>query len=229
MKNLVIYSVLVVLLSSCFDGFLLEVTGIRDQWHGWAYPCADRHCDAEFWIDTLVQPNTWVDNNGYHHIEYRGPKYFTIIAKLDKLHPDYVLNGVPLVGCWWDSDTWIAFDTLSFKIPVYNILGLQNGQNDKINVGNLAITITDLAALHPPLNIAGYQLNKSTDYTHASFHLGTSTMYSYYSKQQFYLNKRMIGDTVKTFSTAYFNIDMGPKEERSVEFNIIIDDYYGID
>lgn len=229
MKNIIIYSVLVVLLSSCFDGYLLEVTGIRDRWHGWAHPCADRNCDAEFWIDTLVQPNTWVDKNGYHHIEYRGPKYFTVLAKLDKLHPNYVNNGVPLVACHWDSDTWIAFDTLSFKIPVYNILGLQNGQNDKISVGNLAITITDLAALHPPLNIAGYQFNRATCYTCPSFHVGTSTSYSYNSKQQFYLNRRMVGDTVKIFAGAYFNIDYGPSEEVHKEFDVIIDDYYKID
>ena len=219
MKNIIIYSVLVVLLSSCFDGYLLEVTGIRDRWHGWAHPCADKNCDAEFWIDTLVQPNTWVDKNGYHHIEYRGPKYFTVLAKLDKLHPNYVNNGVPLVACHWDSDTWIAFDTLSFKIPVYNILGLQNGQNDKISVGNLAITITDLAALHPPLNIAGYQINKATNLER----LGTSTLYSYNSKQQFYLNGTMVGDTVKIFASAIWNIDVGPSEKRDVEFNIVID------
>jgi len=225
MKNTIIFSVLVILLSSCFDGYLLEVTGIRDRWHGWAYPCADRHCDAAFWIDTLVQPNTYLDENGFHHIEFRGPKYFTILAKLDKLHPNYVLNGVPLVGCGWNSDTWIAFDTLSFRVPVYNILGYQNGQNDPINVGSLAITITDLAALHPPLNIAGYQINKASNLER----MGTSTMYSYNSKQQFYLNRRMVGDTVTIWAGAYFNTDYGPSEERDVEFNIVVDDYYDID
>jgi len=216
--NILLLLLVVVLSSSCYD-----------PWDHYPYPCADRNCDAEFWIDTLVQPNTYIDNNGFHHIEYRGPKYFTIMAKLDKLHDFYVLNGVPLVGCAWDSDTWIAFDTLSFKIPVYNILGLQNGQNDKINVGSLAITITDLAALHPPLNIAGYQFNKSTCYTCPSFNTGTSTMYSYNSKQQFYLNRRMVGDTVTIWAAAFFNIDAGPKEEIQAEFKIIVDDYYGID
>ena len=224
MKNTIIFSVLVVLFSSCFNGFLLEDLGLRDRWHGWAYPCADGNCDAEFWIDTLVQPNTYIDDNGFHHIEYRGPKYFTIMAKLDKLHDFYVLNGVPLVGCGWDSDTWIAFDTLSFRVPVYNILGLKNGQNVPISVGDLTITITDLAALHPPLNIAGYQINKMSNLER----LGTSTMYSYNSKQQFYLNKTMIGDTVTIWAAAYFNVDAGPKEEVDVEFNIVIDDYYGI-
>ena len=224
MKNIIIYSVLVVLLSSCFNGYLLEVTGIRDRWRDWPYPCADRHCDVEFWIDTLVQPNTYIDVNGYHHIEFRGPKYFTIKAKLDKLHPEYVINGVPLVGVAWDSDTWIAFDTLSFKIPLYNILGMQNGQNDPISVGNLAITMTDLAALHPPLNIAGYQINKASTLKR----LGTQTLYSYNTQQQIYLNNRMVGDTVKIFAHAEFNIDYGPSETFNVEFDIVIDDYYGL-
>ena len=89
--------------------------------------------------------------------------------------------------------------------------------------------MTDLAALHPPLNIAGYQFNKATCYTCPSFNTGTSTMYSYNSKQQFYLNRRMVGDTVTIWAAAFFNIDAGPKEEIQAEFKIIVDDYYGID
>ena len=216
--NILLLLLVVVLSSSCYD-----------PWDHYPYPCADRNCDAVFWIDTLVQPNTYIDDNGFHHIEYRGPKYFTVMAKLDKLHDFYVLNGVPLVGCAWDSDTWIAFDTISFRVPVYNILGLKNGQNVPISVGDLTITMTDLAALHPPLNIAGYQFNKATCYTCPSFNTGTSTMYSYNSKQQFYLNRRMVGDTVTIWAAAFFNIDAGPKEEIQAEFKIIVDDYYGID
>lgn len=207
--NILLLLLIVVLSSSCYQN-------IYDDY---PYPCLDGRCDVSFTIDTLVQPNTYLDGNGFHHIEFRGPKYFTITAKLDKLTDEYVLNGVPLVECSWDSDTWIAFDTLAFRVPVYNILGYQNGQNNPINVGSLAITITDLAALHPPLNIAGYQINKATNLER----LGTSTLYSYNSKQQFYLNGTMVGDTVKIFASAIWNIDVGPSEERNVEFNIVID------
>tara|TARA_R110001606_G_scaffold367770_1_gene523413 strand:- start:15 stop:671 length:657 start_codon:yes stop_codon:yes gene_type:complete len=213
--NVLLLLLIVVLSSSCYE----------DPWDHLPYPCKDGHCDVAFTIDTLVQPNTYLDNNGFHHIEFRGPKYFTILAKLDQLTDGYVLNGVPLVECSWDSDTWIAFDTLAFSIPVYNILGMSNGQNDPISVGNLTITMTDLAALHPPLNIAGYQINKASNLER----LGTSTRYSYNSKQQFYLNGTMIGDTVKIFASAMWNTDVGPSEERNVEFNIVVDAYYGND
>ena len=39
----------------------------------------------------------------------------------------------------------------------------------------------------------------------------------------------MVGDTVKIFAGAYFNIDYGPSEEVHKEFDVIIDDYYKID
>ena len=200
----------------------LEDLGLRDRWKGWQHPCADKHCDAEFWIDTLVQPNTWVDENGYHHIEYRGPKYFTILAKLDQLADEYVINGVPLVGVGWDSDTFVAFDTIAFSVPMYNLLGLNDAWGNKISVGDLQISFSNLAGLHPPINIAGYQINKRTNLDR----LGTSTLYSYNSKQQFYLNHTMIGDTLTCWGTAYFNIDVGPTDEISAEFKIIVDAYY---
>ena len=42
------------------------------------YPCLDGDCNALFFIDEQVQPNAYEDANGYWHIEFYGPKYFTI-------------------------------------------------------------------------------------------------------------------------------------------------------
>ena len=52
--NILLLWLVVVLSSSCYD-----------PWKHYAYPCADGHCDVEFWIDTLVQPNTYIDDNGF--------------------------------------------------------------------------------------------------------------------------------------------------------------------
>ena len=62
------------------------------------YPCLDGDCGALFFIDEQVQPNAYEDENGYWHIEFYGPKYFTIRGELDELMADeYVVNGTPLV------------------------------------------------------------------------------------------------------------------------------------
>ena len=61
------------------------------------YPCINGDCEAEFTINPLSQPNAYQDQNGYWHIKHMGVNYFTIDGKLDELHSDYIINGVPLV------------------------------------------------------------------------------------------------------------------------------------
>ena len=75
--------------------------------------CITGDCNAQFFIDEQVQPNAYQDENGYWHIEFYGPKYFTIRGELDELSTA-VVNGVPLVMTEYDSDYWVAFDTNSF-------------------------------------------------------------------------------------------------------------------
>jgi hypothetical protein len=211
MKKLVLLGLVLLLLSSCNEEIILP------------YPCEDGDCQAYFNIDKQIQPNTFFDDNGYHHIEYRGFKYFTFEGKLDKLHSQYEINGTPLVSTTYDSDTWIAFDTLSFRVPIYNVLGMTDIWQNPISVGNLEYTITDLARLHPPLNIAGYQINKATCWTCPYLSIGSSTNYSYYTRQQIYLNSRMIGDTIKIFIQTTFNTDLGPSVVQNGVFEIVID------
>ena len=187
------------------------------------YPCLDGHCDMFTRIDPMVQPDSYQDENGYWHIEFRGFKYFTIETWLDSLHPEYVINKVPLVSVGYDSDYWIAFDTLSFRVPIYNAFGFTDVYKNPIAVGQLTYSIIDLARLHPPLNIAGYQVNKATCFDCPYTSLGSSTNYSYYTRQQIFLNKDMKGDTLKVFVQGMFNTDMGHTEDREHTFNIIVD------
>ena len=44
--------------------------------------CVDGDCNAQFYIDEQVQPNAYQDDNGYWHIEFYGPKYFTIRGEI---------------------------------------------------------------------------------------------------------------------------------------------------
>tara|TARA_B100000287_G_scaffold259209_1_gene243756 strand:+ start:72 stop:719 length:648 start_codon:yes stop_codon:yes gene_type:complete len=190
------------------------------------YPCLDGDCNSRFYIDELVQPNAYQDANGYWHIEFYGPKYFTIRGELDELADHYVINNVPLIMTEYDSDYWIAFDSITFTVPTYSVLSwfTGGGYNNPVPVGNLEYTLTDLAQIQPPLNIAGYQIQKNFcwECPYAVTLLGTNSRYNYNPRQQFYLDNTMVGDTLKIFTKTTYNIDMGERVVTEEMFNIIV-------
>ena len=204
-------------------GFLLDVCS-QDEIA--PYPCLDGDCNALFFIDEQVQPNAYEDANGYWHIEFYGPKYFTIRGELSELADHYVINGVPLIETQYDSDYWVAFDSIQFTVPMYSVLSwFSNGDwNNLIPVGDNTYTLTDIAQIQPPLNIAGYQISRYFDFTHpaAITMLGTYSKYNYNPRQQFYLDNEMVGDTLQVFTKTLFNNDIGERIERENSFKIIV-------
>ena len=186
--------------------------------------CVDGDCTARFFIDELVQPNAYQDENGYWHIEFYGPKYFTIRGELDEVNA--VVNNVPLIMTEYDSDYWVAFDSINFTVPTYSVLSwfTGGGYNNPVPVGNMEYTLTDLAQIQPPLNIAGYQINKHFcwECPYAETLLGTRSRYTYEPRQQFYLDNEMIGDTLKVFTKTLFNTDIGERVEIENDFKIIV-------
>ena len=181
------------------------------------YPCLDGDCNAYFEIDSLVSPGVYQDINGYFHIEHQGYNYFTIQGQLDELHPDYVINGVPLVETVYDSNYWVWIDSITFTVPLYSVLGYFTGGGylNPIPVGNLTYTIEDMAQNFPPLNIAGYSYNPNSNFED----LGTYSKYNYTPRQQIFFDNEMIGDTATVFVKAIFNNDI----EIEKEFNIIFE------
>ena len=188
--------------------------------------CVDGDCNAQFFIDEQVQPNAYQDENGYWHIEFYGPKYFTIRGELDELSTA-IVNNVPLVMTEYDSDYWVAFDSIHFTVPTYSVLSwfTGGGYNNPVPVGNLEYTLTDLAQIQPPLNIAGYQLSKHFcwECPYAETLLGTRSRYTYEPRQQFYLDNEMVGDTLQVFVKSTFNIDLGDRQVVEDSFKIIVE------
>ena len=186
--------------------------------------CVDGDCTARFFIDELVQPNAYQDENGYWHIEFYGPKYFTIRGELDQVNA--VVNNVPLIMTEYDSDYWVAFDSINFTVPTYSVLSwfTGGGYNNPVPVGNMEYTLTDLAQIQPPLNIAGYQINKHFcwECPYAETLLGTRSRYTYEPRQQFYLDNEMVGDTLQVFMKTTFNIDLGDSQIIEESFKIIV-------
>ena len=189
------------------------------------YPCLDGNCNSFFKIDPWVSPDVYKDQREFWHIKYWGPKYFTMVGKLDELNPKYVINMVPLVEAAFDSNYWVAFDDLSFTIPLYSPFGLQTQTGTKIPVGNKTYNIGEIAKLMEPLNIAGYQITKNTCFTcpYSDRLFATYSSYTYAPKQQIYLDNRMIGDTLEVYVKVTFNTDTGMKEENRHTLKIIIE------
>ena len=85
------------------------------------------------------------------------------------------------------------------------------GLNTPITIGPYVYTINDLINLHPPYNIAGYQLPKywCTECPTAESHVGSYSKYNYEPTQNFLLDDEMIGDTINLFIESVFNTEQG--------------------
>jgi len=187
------------------------------------YPCLGGDCNTFFEIDPLVSPGVYEDNNGYWHIEHQGYNYFTIKGNTSELHPDYVINGVPLIETIFDSNYWVWIDSITFIVPLYSVLSyFTDGDfNNPIPIGNLTYTIEDMANIHPPLNIAGYSINPNQcfDCPYSETLIGTYSKYNYTPQQQIFFDNEMVGDTATVFIKTVFNSEI----EIEKEFNIIFE------
>ena len=184
------------------------------------YP--QEQCSAQFWIDPLVSPGVYEDENGYWHIEHQGYNYFTIKGQLSEAELAEV-NGVPLVETIFDSNYWVWINGITFTVPLYSVLGYftGGGYNNPIPVGNLTYTIEEMAQTHPPLNIVGYQINPNQclDCPYSPTLIGTRSKYNYTPQQQIFYDNQMKGDTAKIMIEARFG-EMSD-EIIETEFNII--------
>ena len=167
------------------------------------YPCLGGDCDNEFWIDTNVNPGSYLDEDGYWHVPHSGVNYLTIEGQLSILSNDYLINGIPQLETVYDSNYWVWIDSITFTIPLYSLLGyFVNGDwNNPIPIGNLTYTLTEMANNHPPLNIVGYSINSNQcfDCPYSETLLGTYSKYNYNPRQQIFFDNEMVGDTAKVF------------------------------
>tara|TARA_R110000868_G_scaffold140437_2_gene355991 strand:- start:1645 stop:2280 length:636 start_codon:yes stop_codon:yes gene_type:complete len=189
------------------------------------YPCLDGTCETNFWIEGPSKGKT--DLNGYTHIKWIGANYFSIRGKLAELHPKYIINGVPLIETTFDSDYWVLFDTIKFTTPMYSVLGWYSDKqfNTPISIGNYTYTLKNIAEIHPPLNIAGYQISNRTcfDCPYSSSLFGTYSKYNYAPKQNMFLSKYMKNDTANVYIEVLYNSDMGSSVTKKISFKIIFD------
>ena len=209
-KNIILLGLL--LFSSCNKEKIYET------------PC-NGDCDTSYEViykNTFISPNS----NGHYEIDWDGLNYFQIEGQLSELKDTYVINGVPLIEANFDSDYWVVFDTLQFQIPMYSYLGWFNDQglNHPISIDTFTLTLSNLIDLHPPTNVAGYQIPKylCVECPYAPTLLGSHSKYTYTPKQNFLLDNEMIGDTINVFIETVFNSDVGNREVIEDQLKIIV-------
>jgi len=181
-------------------------------------------CNSSF---TVTSPNASLQPDGYWHIPHNGPNYFTIEGQLSELNPEYVINGVPLIETNFDSDYWVLFDSIQYITPMYSYLGwYSNNQfTTPINIGSYTYTLQNMANVHPPLNIAGYQINPNTCWTcpYTPTLFGVHSKYNYKPRVNMFFDNEMIGDTANIFVQVIFNNDVGEREIQDKVLKVIFE------
>ena len=174
--------------------------------------CINGNCDANY-IVVYKNQEIFPNGNGHYEIQWDGLNYFQVKGALTPLNDQYVINGVPLITANFDSDYWVVFDSLQFQTPMYSYLGWFTGQglNTPISIGPYTYTMNDLINLHPPLNIAGYQIPKHwcVECPAAQSYIGSHSKYNYEPTQNFLLDNEMVGDTLNLFIETVFNTEQG--------------------
>jgi len=168
-----------------------------------------------------------LDNNGFKHVKFNGLGYFTVKGKLSKLDPYYEVNGVPLIQTDFDSNYWILLDTFQYQTAMYSYLSWYTDKqfNNPISIGNQTYTLQNIAEVHPPLNIAGYQLtpHMCLDCPYTPTLIGTHSKYNYEPKQNFFFDEQMVGDTAYLYIQTTFNNDLGPRVVSNTTIKVIFD------
>tara|TARA_B110000285_G_scaffold48761_1_gene55272 strand:+ start:3861 stop:4562 length:702 start_codon:yes stop_codon:yes gene_type:complete len=165
-----------------------------------------------FYIDEATQPDLYQDSDGYYHIQFNGPRYFTIKGELEEEKVPEFVNGVPLTETSFDTDYWIWIEGLTFTVPLYSPFA--SFADDlfyvPIPVGNMILRICDLVKGGEIFNIAGYTYNEKVcgNCPYSGFNMGTYSKNTLNPQQNIYLDQTMKGDTLKVFVKTKYNYDL---------------------
>jgi hypothetical protein len=207
-------------------GIILLLSCSKEQEEKGEYPCLNGDCQGYFYISGPFRDS--IDNNNYHHVKWQGLNYFTITGELSELHPDYVLNGVPLIETGFDSDYWILLDNITYRYPVYSFRSLFTDKQYKnpIPIGTRTYTMADIANIMSPTNIVGYQIPykfKGWDKPYALTIIGSYSKYNYQPTQNIFIDDEMVGDTATIFIRVMFNSDFGRDVIKNYKMKVIFD------
>ena len=198
-------------------------------------PACPNGCDTEVWVDNLAQPNAYEDENGYTHIEFRGPSYFTAKMQVSDVDPEYRINNIPLVQVEWDSDYWMILENLQLAVSYYRPFGMwTQGFSQPLAYLNTVITLADAVGLYGMTNAVGYSIDDNTcldcPYTENLYGIRTQVNENTLTTQKsVILNQDMVGDTLTIYTKATFaysgmQLDTHGRQETVIDsLRIVVD------
>tara|TARA_R110001599_G_scaffold554_1_gene2455 strand:+ start:1986 stop:2717 length:732 start_codon:yes stop_codon:yes gene_type:complete len=190
--------------------------------------CTDG-CESYFYIDPLSSPDTYLDENGFHHVKHIDLNYFTIKGEIEEVLPGNEINGVPNVEVGFDSDYWITFNNIHFTTPMYN--GFQGWYNDgdlntPISVGEYEYTLEDLSDRSSIFNIVGYEITKymCLDCPYTVDLISTYSKYTYNPQMSIFFDDEMIGDTANIYiEVKYRGSEWGAFDKKEHTLKVIFE------
>ena len=90
----------------------------------------------------------------------------------------------------------------------------------------MTYTIENMAGIHPPLNIVGYQINKNMclDCPYSETLLGTYSKYTDRPKQNVFYDDEMVGDTINIFIRTRWATEWeDARIEKNYKLKIVLD------
>lgn len=190
--------------------FTLAILGCEKEELPKVSQCPDGKCNTEYWVE--MPSSSKQDANGYWHVKWFGPNYFSIRGNLEKMQPGAVVNKVPLIEVRFDSDYWVIFDTIQWRQPLYSPLGHYTDRRftQPISIGDKVYNLQMLGDDRTyPTNIVGYQITPyfCWECPYSPTLIGVYSKYNYEPKCNVFLSKQMKGDTATISIETIFNSD----------------------
>jgi len=205
---------------------ILATVACKKQTTDSPYPCLDGACNTEFFIDSAYCDGH-LKSDGYWHVKTGGLKYLRVKGRLAQLAPEYVINKVPLIEVSFDSDYWLAFDSIQFNSPLYNTFGAYSDRNfnSPISVGNKTYTIATLRKETDVTNLVGYVIDSHMclDCPYSKTLVYTYSKYTYEPQKEMFLLGEMKGDTANILINTTYNCDLGQRVNKKVTLHVIFE------
>jgi hypothetical protein len=209
MKKVIFYVGILLTFGSC----TLEPTSTS--------PCIDGNCDAQFWVDTDVNPGSYQDSNGVWHVKYSGRNYFSLLGQADEMTSEFTSNGVPIIETSYDSNFFFTPTNVQWTFPVYSFLGLyiNNNLSTALPFEYVTQTIPEyLSSRNNITNLVGYEMTAQTTFNkpYSSTLLQAYSRYNYHPQHSMVFMESFIGKS----ADLYIKVKFGEIGEEVREYKI---------
>ena len=103
--------------------------------------CGD--CLTEVYPNQVNQPNAFLDDNGFWHIEWYGATYSNWDVEYSGINDSFKVNGIPLIKSSFVTDFWYTLNSVGLMTSYYSLWGdFSQGFQNAIATAHREIVIT---------------------------------------------------------------------------------------